>query len=67
MLSNKNTQEQKLIEAVELSDAEMGKVSGGDDYDDYRRDGRYYDGYRDGYDDGYRRFDRRYDDDYGYY
>ncbi len=30
MLSNSNTQEQKLIQAIELSDAEMEKVSGGD-------------------------------------
>ena len=65
MLGNNNTQEQKSIQAIKLSDAEMEKVSGGNDYDDDRRDGRYYDGYRDGYDDGYRRFDRYYD--YGYY
>ena len=63
MLGSKNTQERKSIQAIKLSDAEMKKVSGGNDYDD-RRDGRYYDGYRDGYDDGYRRFDRRYDDYY---
>ena len=31
MLDNINTQEQKSIEAVELSDAEMEKISGGDD------------------------------------
>ena len=30
MLSNSNTQEQKLIQAIELSEAEMEKVSGGD-------------------------------------
>ena len=29
MLGNKNTQEDKLVQAVELSDAEMEKVSGG--------------------------------------
>ncbi len=35
MLSNKNTQEQKLIQAIELSDAEMEKISGGVEYSNY--------------------------------
>ncbi len=36
MLDNTNTQEEKLIQALELSDAEMEKVSGGRDLDSER-------------------------------
>ena len=36
MLDNINTQEQELIEALELSDAEMEKVSGGRELDSER-------------------------------
>ena len=35
MLDNSNAKEQKLVQAVELSNAEMEKVSGGVDYSDF--------------------------------
>ena len=35
MLNENNTKEQKLVRAVELSNAEMEKVSGGVDYSNY--------------------------------
>ena len=35
MLSNNNTRRHKLVQAVELSDAEMEKISGGVEYSNY--------------------------------
>ena len=55
MLSNNNTRRHKLVQAVELSDAEMEKVSGGGyryggvKYGYYKKEVGYFYGRRKGY------------------